>query len=687
MIELAAEADIADGFYSADLDAAPISVMPNQGAGAVVAGLWRGNLPRVALTLAVAALFVYLLSLRLNDVDIAASWAAVAHVPPLAWAGSVVFTAAAFWAVGHYDAVLHRHFETGVNSKSARVAGISAIAVSQTLGLGVVTGSVLRWRMMPDQSFWLASRITLAVALSFLAGWAIVTAGTVIVLGAPGYVGFGWAVLVVAGAGIAVATLAPRAPFRWPNLFTIGALLALCSVDVLAAASALYVLLPQEVTLSFAALLPAFLLAYGAGLLSGSPGGIGAFELTLLALLPQVPAEPVLVAIMGWRLIYFVLPALIGAAVAMRGPQIGRENMPADLQSAPLWITGQDAMRSADIPSEYGLLGQGEHSYVGHGQGGWMVSKRGHVVVGLLDPALAQTTVGARSAALASFQRLAKDSARWPALYKVSAPMASAARRAGWHTVRMAREAVLFPRSFDLNIPARAGLRRKLRRADSAGLCVRHVPPADLPWPDLDALAANWARTHGVERGFSMGRYARAYVAGQRVYVACLQGKPVGFATFHQGARAWTLDLMRYGADLPDGGMHALVHQAVLDAAGSGAAQVSLAAAPEAAFAKDDLSQTAASKIAQQAAKWLKLDNGQGLRRFKDSFAPEWQSRYFCAPHVPAICLAAASIARAVVFPKPLQPPMRRANNVQGLHNRFALWAAIWHARGNNSAN
>jgi phosphatidylglycerol lysyltransferase len=173
--------------------------------------------------------------------------------------------------------------------------------------------------MLPDQSFWLASRITVAVALSFLAGWAVVTAVAVIVFDTGGYAGFAWAVLGGAGLVIALWLYGPPAPFRWPNLRTISALTLLCALDTLAAAGALFVLLPVDLGLSLSVLLPAFLLAYGAGLLSGTPGGIGAFELSLLALLPHIPEAPLLAAVLCWRLAYFVLPALLGALAAMRG--------------------------------------------------------------------------------------------------------------------------------------------------------------------------------------------------------------------------------------------------------------------------------------------------------------------------------------------------------------------------------
>lgn len=715
MRALAAEADLGDVFGPPPPEIAPVA----RAAGARSPRIMRQGLPkfrpsllrpmlRLMGMLAISALFVFLLAQRLADVDVSATWAAIGHVPPAAWAAALALTAGAFWAVGQYDAVLHRHFETGVAARAARRAGTCAIAVSQTIGLGVVTGAILRWRMLPDQSFWLASRLTVAVALSFLAGWAVVTSAAVVVLGMGGFSGWAWAVLGAAGLAVALCLYAPPAPFRWPNLGTISALVMLCAVDTLAAGCALYVLIPADLGLSLAALLPAFLLAYGAGLLSGTPGGIGAFELSLLALLPDVPEAPLLTAVLCWRLAYFVAPALIGAAVAMRGPRADADDAAADTAADTAAGTAADgaaktALASARLlrdtqscpwavtarkPAEYGLLAQGEHRFLSAIGSGWMVAPRGHVLVAMLDPILHPNSPCAAAKLLDVLAHHAKATARMPALYKVSARHAARARASGWRAIRIAREAVLTPACFDLALPARAALRRKLRRAEAAGVVVEHLGQDQLPMATLAQIAQNWARLHGGERGFSMGRFAEPYIRQQRVYVARVGGVILGFVTFHTSAREWALDLMRAQAGLPDGAMHALVIAALRDAASSGVARLSLAAAPESAFAAAGGGAGRALRHLAPLLRGLRLDTGQGLRQFKDSFAPHWQGRYLCARSRLALLAAAASIARAVAFPRKLPNlPQDNAKTEPICDNRFALPVAIWHGKTKISAN
>ena len=555
--------------------------------------------------------------------------------------------------------------------------------------MGVVTGAILRWRMLPSCSIWLATRLTVAVGLSFLAGWAVVTAGAVVVLGQPEYGPMGWAVLALAALGLGLAALRPPAPFRWPNLFTLVSLIALCALDTLAAAAALYMLVPAEIGLPFAALLPAFLLAYGAGLISGAPGGIGAFELAFLALLPLHPEAPLLGAVIAWRLVYFVLPALMGAALAIAGP---RRAPPAPMVQRYDRLEAWSLGHALQGPAEMGLMAQGEHHFLANSaQGsvlGQMAAARGHVLVGLLDPVLrgqmafAKAGGHARQARAKAALTLVAGSARaagfWPALYKVSAPVAAAARSAGWRSWCIAREAVLAPQQFDLASPARAGLRRKLRRATAAGVVSGYVGADDLPMAQMAALAHAWAQRQGGERGFSMGRFAPDYIAGQRVYLAHVQGVLVGFVSFHTlGAQEWTLDIMRHGPQVPDGTMQALVCAAILDAKAMGVARLSLAAAPQLAFSQD-----AVARPMLAAARKLGIDTGQGLRQFKEAFAPIWTPRYLCAPHWAGLLLAALSIWRAVATQPARGTGPAAVEKTDGAgHNRFALPAHIWQGR------
>lgn len=595
---------------------------------------WRGALRHV-LPLGLMALFVLALREKAAALDLAAVGAALAAVSALQWLAALAATAASFAALAQYDVLIHRQLATALPERQVSHAGAAAIAISQTLGFGLVTGALVRWRMLPGISLGLATRITALVALAFLAGWAVVTALVVAAL-LPG--ARLPALLLLAGVA-ALAGLAFWRPelrlfgrvLRLPPLALALRIVGLAALDTAAAALALWLLLPGGVEAG-AVLLPAFLLALGAGMLSGTPGGVGAFELALLGLLPDQPAEPLLAAVLAWRVVYFALPAALGV-LAMARPAASAPRRLAQLRrGGPV----PDAPRA-----EIGLLAQGEHALLlaPGGAPAWLLAETGQTVTALLDPL-------APGDMLPALRRLAVERGRVPCLYKIGARSAVQARAAGWTVLPVAREAVIDPARFALDSPAHAGLRRKLRHAAKAGVTVTSVPPSGpLPGVQMAALAEAWAKARGGERGFSMGRYAPGYVAGQHCVLAWQAGRLVAFASFHAGRREWVLDLMRSGAGLPDGTMQALVAEAIAQAARAGVPRLSLAAVPP----------DAAGLRGLPARFWrLATRRPCGLVQFKAGFAPRWQPLYIAAPGPAALALAAADIARAIRHPPPL---------------------------------
>ncbi len=477
---------------------------------------WR----RLAVLALVTAGFLALLWHHVQGVRADHVALAFRAIPPLAWVLALAATAVSYWAVGRYDAVAHRHLATGVPPAQAHSAGMAAIALSQVLGLGLVTGALVRWRMLPSLTLVQAARLTLTVTLLFLAGWAAVTAVAVLVFGGPFREG---AMAVLAGLVLAflLSVRPPRRLKGWPNALTLGRALGLATVDCGAAALALWCLWPGAAPL--AALLPAILLAMGAGLLSGTPAGIGAFEVTLIALLPGADPAPLLAAVLAWRAVYHVLPAVLGTLLLLRGPRPERR--------------AETVALVPDGPAfpEAGLMRQGVFQPLAVAGCLYAAARTPHALVSLRTP------LGRDPSArdLAALRDRARAEARVPAVYKAPARLALTARRAGWAVLALSREAWLCPVTFALDQPDRAPLRRKLRKAAAAGVLARCEAP---DMAELRRLNADWVAAHGGEQGFSMGRFAPGYLAGQRVYVARLGARPVGFVSFTPRRRPgrWT---------------------------------------------------------------------------------------------------------------------------------------------------
>jgi phosphatidylglycerol lysyltransferase len=620
--------------------------------------LWRAG-QKIALSLLALGVFGWLLQDRIKALELTRALDTLVAIAPFQWIGALAAAVVSFWAVGRYDGVVHQHLGTGVPLPEARRAGITAIAISQTLGAGVVTGALVRWRMLRGTSLWQATRLSFAVTLSFLAGWAVVTGAVLTAFATGPMLLAGQAALTVGIVAFGIGLWQPHRlrRFQVPNAMTQARLIGLTLVDTLAACLALYLLLPPDLTLPLATLFPAFLIALGLGLASGTPAGVGPFEVGLITLLPHVPETALLAGILGWRMVYFALPAVLGAAVAALGAP-ARARGP-DPVLRPTGVTRREVLVTASARAEAGLARQGHLSIMESRLGAaWLVGRTGHALIGLLDPIGRDQP---QRAALHALVRQAEAEARVSAVYKCSARTAALARAKGWQVAALAPEAVLNPQTFTLDGHHAAGLRRKLRRAEAARVTLQ---PGDRRGAaERAAIARLWAKARKGERGFSMGRYTEPYLDDQLIIEARIDGRLLAFATFHQGRSEWTLDLVRHAPQCPDGTMQAVVTHAILLARAAGITRVSLASAG------------AAPALPVWLVRWVGADE-TGLHRFKQMFSPRWQPLYIAAPSRMALAIAGAEIARAVRRPAPVSRLRPAHDNLAA--NEFANGREAW---------
>ncbi|WP_424940079.1 phosphatidylglycerol lysyltransferase domain-containing protein [Aliiroseovarius sp. S253] len=588
---------------------------------------------------------------RADGLDLDYIYASLKTVSPVQWFGAALFSAISFWALGKYDGVVHRLIGTGVSSKAAERAGITAIALSQTVGLGVISSAFVRWRMLPDLSLMQAMRISAIVAVSFLSAWAVVAAliGLTVPMTLPWAGWIAWTVLSSAVVFAVLSVMRPSfmAALHIPPLRAMGAFLALALIDTAAAGAALWMVLPDGCEVALLPLVAAYLLALGAGLISSSPGGMGAFELTLLALLPSLDAEPLLAAILAFRTIYYAVPALIAAAITIRGPLAKRredvdQKEPRILptKSAPNLPAHMTQIIAEAPRAEAGLLRHGRLSLLSSRNGvpAAMGASSGQSLLILSDPLTARVD---HTALLLDLNKLATRSFLSPFLYKAGGRWAAAARRAGWQVLPIAREGWINPTGFTLDGSNKRQLRRKLRQADAAGLSLCEAG-ADLPLDEMQQIADDWRKVRGGERGFSMGKWHPDHLPHARVYLARRQECLVGFLTLHENAAEQALDLMRLRADAPDGTMHALLNFAITQARQAGCTRLSLAAVP--------LDEQSGEPWVFHHAR-LKLDQisgAAGLRQFKAAFAPRWETLYAAAPTRLALAFGALDVTREI---------------------------------------
>jgi phosphatidylglycerol lysyltransferase len=540
---------------------------------------------------------------------------------------AIFCTCLSFLALGRYDAIAHRHLDSGIPKQQACGAGTIAIALAQTLGLGVLTGALARWRMLPDISMTLALRLSFFVCLSFMMALLVITAVVCLVLPSPSFMFWPSLIIVlVLPAAIIGLFLHPtvklgRFSVRLPSFRALGSILLWTAVDVGAASTALYLLIPGG-EIAYSALLPLFLIALGAALLSGTPGGVGPFELVFFAGLPDGNSVQMLSGIIAFRAIYYAVPALVAMALMLR-----------PYARLPVEPCRSDHSISNAPRAEVGVIRQNGGFIVDHSA----LWHSGQTLCALFDP-ISKTAPDPVGTVL----KAARDQDLIPGLYKCSARTALRARQKGWFLSHIADEAVLRPLHFQTSSAPYRGLRRKLRAAEKARVSVFQA--TSLPVSDMARIDGLWQRARGGARSGTIGSFCPDYLSHQKVYLAHLDGCLVAFASFHHTSREWCLDLMRQDPDAPDGTMHSLVHSAICTAARHGIARFSLAAVP----ACPDPSSALMRKLSQVAVRKM---GGPGLRQFKSSFRPVWKPLYAAAPNRVLLALALADIARAIHRP------------------------------------
>jgi phosphatidylglycerol lysyltransferase len=239
------------------------------------------------------------------------------------------FTCAGYGCLTLYDALAVRF--AGARVPYPRVALISFMgyAIGHNVGLNSISGGAVRYRAYTalglsakqiatiiafgTLTFFLGASVLLGVSLLTNAGmsgsvlhvhaWLALVAGGLLLVAVCAYL---WLVCTrhapLKFRKIVIPVPKPRVAF---------AQIGISCVDMLCASSVLYVLLPREAAIGFFAFAGVYLLALAAGAISNVPGGIGVFEFVLLLLMPAVPKDRLLGALIAYRAIYYFAPFAI----------------------------------------------------------------------------------------------------------------------------------------------------------------------------------------------------------------------------------------------------------------------------------------------------------------------------------------------------------------------------------------
>ncbi len=204
---------------------------------------------------------------------------------------------------------------------------------------------------------------------------------------------------------------------------------------------------------------------------------------------------------------------------------------------------------------------------------------------------------------------------------------------AGLSFFKIGEEARVNLNGFLLDIPERKHIRYSYRRGIKTGLVFEIIfPPFGKIFIDsLKEISEKWLNDKKVkEKGFSLGFFSEEYIKFCPCAVIKKDDKILAFSNLWlpENREEFSIDLMRFTSDSPQGIMEFLFTSLLLWGSEKGYKYFNFGAAPLSGLADRPA-----------ASSWNKIGsfiyrhgehfyNFEGLRKFKEKFNPEWQGKY-----------------------------------------------------------
>ncbi|SUD89768.1 lysylphosphatidylglycerol synthase domain-containing protein [Psychrobacter phenylpyruvicus] len=307
--------------------------------------------PKVVLvrgTLFLLALFIFLLAIKTlytitHTIKLSDVLAAIDQIPNVDIFLALLVVAFGYLVLTLYDKIALKHMHIDLPFKKVAFTSFTAYAIGHTIGLAILSASGVRFRMYGVNKVkaenianvvWLVSMaftfgITTLVALSLT----LHPEATVTMMGQldmqlselsidiPNLL---HSASVIRGLGISLLAIVVGLlvwsgrqgrhiqirgwRFDLPPAAMIIKQIIISIIDLASVAFVLYLLLPHDAGIGYFTVFSAFVQSMILAILSHVPGGLGVFELTMMASLPTVDKTYLLAVLLVFRLLYYLLP-------------------------------------------------------------------------------------------------------------------------------------------------------------------------------------------------------------------------------------------------------------------------------------------------------------------------------------------------------------------------------------------
>src|SRR5438105_1354000 len=243
---------------------------------------------------------------------------------------AVVLTLAGYLVMTGYDTLAMRYIRHPLPYVKIALASFIGYAFNNNVGFSGLVGGSLRYRLY---NAWRLTAVEIAKVIAFctISFWLgfVLLGGTFFILAPPlvpstVHLPFGsvrlLGLILLLPAILYIGWIAVRRQpmklrqweFELPSAGLFVGQLVTSTLDWSIAAAVLYILLPDQLPLTFIRFLGIFLLAQVAGVVSNVPGGLGVFEAVCLVFLaPYYSASQILGALVLFRCVYYLFPLFV----------------------------------------------------------------------------------------------------------------------------------------------------------------------------------------------------------------------------------------------------------------------------------------------------------------------------------------------------------------------------------------
>lgn len=298
--------------------------------GQVVKGI--GESARYSAVIAIMLVAFFLLRKKLSGISWDNLCEAMGNVSTFSFFLAIGITCANFLLLTGYDLIAVRYLKKDIPLRRVMMGAVVGYALSNVLGW-ILGGTAVRYRLYSKWGFTLVEivafisiiSITFWLGMFLLAGIAFVALPVQL---PPVYAeglffspqAWGWIFLCVVMMYL-LASAFIRKPIHWheyrfslPPLKLSAMQLIVSAGDFVLASAVLYVLLPSTLrgpdAIHFSTVLVAYLAAMIVVVIVHVPGGFGVLEIFVLELMPENANVPVMAALVLFRVIYYLIPAL-----------------------------------------------------------------------------------------------------------------------------------------------------------------------------------------------------------------------------------------------------------------------------------------------------------------------------------------------------------------------------------------